>query len=237
MLRSLVKDLQGRHIAAHDGEIGSVVDTYFDDASWTVRYLVVDTGDWLPGRKVLISPASLLAEQGGKGAVRVDLNRAQVRDSPDADSDQPVSRQFEEAHARYYGYPFYWDGPYLWGNTPHPVSGSASVTLPPSGPAMAERTRELREAERRARESTLRSAGEVAGYRVVASDGPIGHIEDFLVDAVDWALKQLVVDTGGWLSGHKVALPPTLVREIDWITREVRVNASREEVRAAPPAT
>ncbi len=54
MLRS-VSDLHGREIRATDGEIGSVDRFLFDDETWTVRYLVVDTGNWLPGSQVLIS--------------------------------------------------------------------------------------------------------------------------------------------------------------------------------------
>ena len=60
MLRP-VKSILNYKILATDGEIGSVQDLYFDDHSWTIRYLVVDTGTWLPGRQVLISPRSIMA--------------------------------------------------------------------------------------------------------------------------------------------------------------------------------
>ena len=55
MLRSM-KDLNGFTIGATDGDIGKVAGCYFDDASYTVRYVVVDTGGWLSNRKVLLSP-------------------------------------------------------------------------------------------------------------------------------------------------------------------------------------
>ena len=55
MLRS-IKQLHGAKLGASDGEIGHVKDFYFDDQNWAVRYVVADTGSWLPGRQVLISP-------------------------------------------------------------------------------------------------------------------------------------------------------------------------------------
>jgi len=100
---------KGLTIAAVDGDLGSVADLYFDDLSWTVRYLVVDTGTWLPGRQVLISPLSV-REAGDK--ILVALTQAQVKDSPPVESDKPVNRQQEEAIARYYDQRYYWEGPY-----------------------------------------------------------------------------------------------------------------------------
>lgn len=233
----LKSDIHGKHLAARDGEIGSVVDTYFDDERWAVRYLVVDTGDWLPGKKVLISPASVAGAQSDDKALGVGLTRQQVKDSPGTDSDMPVSRQFEEAHARHYGYPFYWDGPYLWGNAQHPVSSGEPITLAPGNESNRERVSELREAEQRARESHLRSTNEVTGYRVVATDGPIGHVEDFLIDERGWAITGIVVDTRNWLPGKHVRLSRDAVEHIDWVTREVRMRATRDEIKDAPPAS
>ena len=55
MLRSIQK-LEGIRILAANQEVGTVEEAYFDDGKWVVRYLVVDTGGWLGGRRVLISP-------------------------------------------------------------------------------------------------------------------------------------------------------------------------------------
>lgn len=235
MLHKIKGELHGKDVLARDGTIGSVDDVYFDDQRWAVRYLVVDTGDWLPGRRVLISPASLAEEQPPGDHVQVELTREQVRNSPSEDQVMPVSRQFEEAYAHYYGYPFYWDGPFLWGRVQRPISGSAPVTAPP-GEGGGERTRELKEAEEKARRSHLRSDKEVLGYRVVAKDGTIGHIDDFLLDDRDWAINGLVIDTRDWLPGKRVTVSPEAVREVDWATREVRVNTTRDEIEHAPKA-
>src|SRR5687768_3585048 len=105
---------KGLTIAAADGDIGSVKDLYFDDGSWTVRYLVVDTGAWLPGRQVLISPMSV-NQPVTLDRVFVDLTREQVKDSPPVESDLPVNRQNELELSRHYRYPYYWEGPLRWG--------------------------------------------------------------------------------------------------------------------------
>jgi len=95
-------------IHARDGEIGTLEDLYFDDGQWIVRYLVVDTGKWLPGRRVLIAPASVQTVDWSARTIQVNLTRDQVRNSPDAGADKPVSRQHEEELSAYYGWPSYW---------------------------------------------------------------------------------------------------------------------------------
>ncbi len=84
MLRT-AGNLKGVTIEAMDGDIGSVQDLYFDDQTWTVRYVVVDTGTWLPGRQVLISPFAFQVVQGAS-RLRTSLTKEQVRDSPSIDS-------------------------------------------------------------------------------------------------------------------------------------------------------
>jgi hypothetical protein len=104
-----------------DGEIGKVKEFYFDDRHWTIRYLVADTGNWLTGRQVLISPYALVAVIKEEQQITIDLTKKQIEDSPSLNSDKPVSRQFEEAYYGYYGWPMYWDGPYMWGSYPYIV--------------------------------------------------------------------------------------------------------------------
>ena len=105
MLRS-IKQLYGDKLGASDGEIGHVKDFYFDDQNWAIRYLVADTGSWLPGRQVLISPHSLGRLDQAEKILRVNLTRKQIEDSPSIESHKPVSRQYEEEYYRYYGWPY-----------------------------------------------------------------------------------------------------------------------------------
>lgn len=221
MLHTL-KDLRGDKIAARDGEIGSVDQVYFDDEDWRVRYFVVDTGGWLSGRKVLISPASIDRSKSSDHALAVGLSREQIEHSPSVDADKPVDRQCEEAHARYYGYSLFWAPPEM----------AQMATLERSD----KRAQELKEAGRQAAESHLRSSDEVIGYSIHAADGKIGHVEDIRVDDRNWAVSDLVVDTRDWLPGKKVLVPPSAVEDIDWNTREVRLRMRREDVELASPA-
>ena len=94
MMRN-VNDLRGYAIRATDGVIGTVVDFYFDDQDWGIRYLVVDTGNWLSGRKVLISPLALGLPDWMIRELPVSLTKSQVKRSPDIDTKKPVSRQHE----------------------------------------------------------------------------------------------------------------------------------------------
>jgi hypothetical protein len=209
MLHS-ARDLEKYTIGATDGDIGSVYDLYFDDRTWTVRYIVVDTGNWLPGRRVLISPLSVKEPSWSLQRLGVGLTKGEVRDSPDIDTAKPVSRQHELALATYYGLAPYWDGPYRWGAVPYPFA--------PLGPPQADEpidpeTREIlhdegvyrlgpehferRLAEQEGADPHLRSVREVLGYYIQAADGEIGHAEDFLVDDRSWAIPA----TGGRGSG------------------------------------
>ena len=115
------KTLAGYKLQSLDGEIGKVKEFYFDDRFWAVRYLVADTGGWLTGRQVLISPYALISASKEEQHITVDLTKKQIEDSPSLDSDKPVSRQFEEAYYGYYGWPNYWAGPYMWGPYPYIV--------------------------------------------------------------------------------------------------------------------
>ncbi len=112
--------LKGFAIRATDGELGIFDQLYFDDESWAVRYLIVETGGWLGGRPVLISPVSVIHADTDARCLDVALTKTQVADSPDVDTQKPVSRQHEADYLEYYGYPFYWEGPYLWGPAAFP---------------------------------------------------------------------------------------------------------------------
>jgi uncharacterized protein YrrD len=228
MLQKVMKDLRGGDIVARDGAIGSVRDAYFDDDHWAVRYLVVDTGNWLPGRQVLISPASVAGIDDGR--VRVDLSRDQVERAPGAENQQPVSRLYEESHALYYGYPYYWAGPHLWGPVATPLSAPPTPTA-----RTANESREITEAReqalREAEQSHLRSSAEVVGYQIQATDGTIGHVADFLVDDRSWAIADMVVDTRNWLPGKTVRVAPSAIEQVDWSNKQVRVRMTRDQIK------
>jgi hypothetical protein len=207
-------------LGAVDGEIGKVKDFYFDDRYWTIRYLVADTGSWLgrEERLVLISPYALVAVDEEREAIATNLTRKQVENSPSADSDKPVSRQFETVYHEYYGWPGYWSGPNAWGASRYPV--------PP--------TEGANQGKEASWDSHLRSVREVEGYGVGAVDGEIGHIADFIIDEKDWAIRYLVVDTRNWLPGKHVLLSPQWIERVSWDDRKVYVNLGRDTIKDAP---
>ena len=221
MLRT-ASHLKGTSIAATDGEIGSVQDLYFDDHSWTIRYLVVDTGTWLPGRQVLISPRSIMAGTD-EGKIPVSLTKSQVENSPSTDVDKPVERQYEEEYSQYYGYPYYWTGPYRWGATPYP--GEGVLAVPEVAVAMPPRV---------GGDPSLRSTRNVTGYYIEATDGDIGHVDDFIVDTAAWAIRYMLVDTRNWWPGKKVLVSPEWINEVSWPDSRVYVDMSKEAIKSAP---
>ena len=220
---------KGMTIAALDGNIGSVKDLYFDDRTWTVRYLVVDTGTWLPGRQVLISPLSVQGTSS-KDEVAVSLNQEQVKGSPSIDTDRPVNRQHETELLSYYGYPYYWAGPYRWGLADY--AGALTIPpLPPSDPVAEEMAARARQEQG---DPSLRSVLDVTGYSIAASDGAIGHVEDFLIDEPAWAIRYMVVDTRNWLPGKKVIVSPEWIESVSWPESTVHVSLRRDHIEAAP---
>jgi sporulation protein YlmC with PRC-barrel domain len=222
-----VKTIKGSKLDGIDGEIGEVKEFYFDDRHWTIRYLVADTGTWLPGRKVLISPYALGAINKDiyNRQIAINLTKKQIEDSPSLDSDKPISRQFEHAFHKHYDWPTYWSGPYSWGSDHH-----------------IERDREkwkasLKSKKAMPRDHHLRSTHAVTGYHIQASDGEIGHVEDFVIDDETWAIRYLMVNTQNFWPGKNVLISPQWIDRVSWHESKVFVNLSRETIKESPEYT
>jgi hypothetical protein len=216
--------LRGATVHALDGDLGSVDDFYFDDELWVVRYVSVDTGTWLPGRRVVLSVMSIMTADWESGRLPVKLARDQIRDSPDVLSHPEVSRVLESQLLSYYGYPYYWAGDALWGTAAHPaLAAEASAGLMPPRPA--------RPADD---EHHLHSVKDVTGYHIHARDGEIGHIDDFLINRTDWGVDAILVDTSNWIGGRWVAIAPSSIGRIDWAGRHIRVNLSCKTLLTTP---
>jgi sporulation protein YlmC with PRC-barrel domain len=223
-------DMKGAAIIARDGAIGEVEDVYFDDEKWTARYLVVKAGALLSRRDVLVSPISIEKVDEANNRVIVNLTRDQVKSSPDIDTQKPVSRQHETAFMDYYGYPYYWGGPYLWGDSAFP----ATLAMPPAVESqMAAAAARRRESED-SYDEHLRSVNEVRGYHIEAADGEIGHVDDFVIDDRDWAIRSIVIKTGGWLLGRKTLVSPQSIEGISWTESKMFVNLTRDQIAGGP---
>lgn len=208
---------------ATDGEIGRSKDFLFDEDHWTVRYMVADTGKWLPGRKVLISPMSLGEPDWASKALPVALTKKEVEEAPSLEDTAHVSRKFESKWLSYYRYPFYWVGDGIWGAGVNPRE-LASKAEQAAGPAEDEG----------AEDTVLRSADEVMGYHIEAKDGEIGHVEDFVLDDETWMARYVVVNTRNWLPGKRVIVAPSWIEKVDWASEKAFVDLTRQEVKDSP---
>ena len=225
MLRS-AKQLAGYKIAAVDAVVGKVDDVYFDDSGWQVRYLVVDTGKWLPGRRVLLAPTVVADADDEAKAVAVGLTQEQIRNSPPSYADMPVSRQHEIELQQYFGWPAYWGA--------ETGLGMAPPLIPPEHePAAAAGAGAA--LERPSGDLHLHSVKEVAGYAIEAADGSVGHVEDVIVDDEDWTVRYLLVDTRNWWPGGHVIVAADWVNRISWIDHAVFVDLTRKAVKNSPP--
>jgi len=226
MLRS-IKQLYGDELRATDGEIGHIKDFYFDDENWAVRYVVVDTGTWLSGRLVLISP-HVFTNFDLDGVHRgVSLTRKQIENSPDFDSEKPVSRQYEDEYYRYYGWPNYWEGGGLWGGGPFPILAPPRQERRDASATEATTSHERGDAH-------LRSAQALHGYHIQTDTGAIGHVIDFIVDHETWAICHVVVETGHWYSGREIVISPKEIVRISYEESKVYVSVTKESILKAP---
>ncbi len=222
-----VKSLTGFSIGATDGEIGKVEEIYFDDTSWTVRYLVVKTGGWLSGRNVLISPAALLEPDWENKIFPVNLTQEQVKNSPDIDTDKPVSRQQEIDLYSYYAWPYSGTtGVGFYGGID--MMGMAEPAVPLDPNILQQDSQEPDG------DPHLRSTSEVKGYRIHATDGEIGDVEDFIIDDESWTIRYFIVDTGNWLPGKKVLLSPRWIQTVSWEDSAVNVDIPISAIKNSP---
>ncbi|MEO6788152.1 MAG: PRC-barrel domain-containing protein [Chthoniobacteraceae bacterium] len=220
-----IKQLYGRKLGATDGDIGHVKDFYFDDATWTIRYLVADTGDWLAERQVLLSTHAFGTPAYGATDADSDLlhtnqTRKQIEDSPPIDTHLPVSRQYEEAYHRYYGWPPYWQvGGML------STAGFATIPPPPLPGDLPHHGHNQRE------DLHLRSTKALTGYHIQATDGKIGSVSSFIVNEQDWRIRELVIETGHWYAGKTILLFPEAITRISYEDSTVFVNLAMEDIR------
>jgi uncharacterized protein YrrD len=236
MLRNL-RDLHNYAIRATDGDIGEVKDFYFDDQAWVIRYLIVETGNWLTSRKVLISPIAIGHPDWQEMILPVSVTREQVENSPDIDTDKPVSRQHEMEYLGYYAYSLYWNGSGLWGAGTDPnrmmpeFVSTPSVVEPQSDSLYGDSSIAPHSSD----DTHLRSCMVVMSYHIHASDGEIGHVDGMLVDEETWAIRFLIVNTSNWWIGHQVLIAPNLINDVSWDDGTVSLNVTQQQVEDAPP--
>jgi len=222
--------LRGFAIEATDGQIGTVSDLLFDDLSWQLRWVVVHTGSWLLGHKVLLPLTALRKPERATSRFTVQLTRQQVQDSPNVTTDLPVSRHMEARIYHHYDWNPYWR------------SGFSSIANSIGTPASMPRSEDI--GPRRQNETdamqpdgdpNLRSIIAVTGYHIEARDGAIGHAEDFIISDAAWHIRYVTVDTKNWLPGQRVVIVPQMIHEINWVSRSIFVDADVALIKGSPP--
>jgi len=214
-----INSLIGRKVEATDGNIGEVVEFYFDDKTWTVRYLIVKTGNWLSGRKVLISTVALINGFLEDGSFPVNLTKEQIIKSPDIDTDEPVSRQHEIELYNYYAWDNYWGSGFYGGGYMLPATFYA--------PIEEEIKRASADGDKHPEgDQHLRSSERVTGYHIHANDGEIGHVADFIADSYNWKIDFIVIDTHNWIGGKKVLADVKHIKEIEWENSKVFLDVT-----------
>jgi hypothetical protein len=235
----------GRYVrlSRSDGRVGAVKDFLFDDQSWKIRWMVVDTGQWMPGRQVLIHPSAIapldvagsarrglpMTSWGDTLVVSVRLTKQQIEGSPEASEDEPVTKQMEAQLYDYYGCDPHWGPTYFGPNV---------IATPFSGPPLVAVDMELQAAEREIRpgdgDRHLRSVATVNGYHVHATDGDLGHVENFPADDVNWDIRYLVIATHNWWPGKDVQLAPHAVRRRSDVRHRCQSNVRGGSGRSGP---
>jgi hypothetical protein len=233
-----VSGLEGCQVRASDGNVGAVKDFLFDDETWTIRWMAVDTGHWLPGRRVFIHPSAIapltlppkprlpMMSPGETLELTVNLAKQQIEAGPHTHEDEPVTSDMEALLYDYYGWDPYWGATHFGGA----VLPNAEARI------VADAARREADAEIPPADGVnrLHSVASFAGYYVHALDGDIGHVENVLAEDANWEIRYLVIATRNWWPGKVVQLAPYAVKDIDWFGERINMNVSRDQVRSAP---
>jgi uncharacterized protein YrrD len=195
--------LIGSPVTATDGEIGCVRAFLFDDQSWKVGYLVVDVGNWLKRRDVVLPIAALELPDWAKKLCHTHLTKKQVHDSPEVDTEMPVSRQQELAMRDYFGRLASW------------LDKEYGMPSMPTGTKYPVHVTEVLH---------LRSTSRVLGYHVRGTAGEAGTLEDFIMDEASWHLVYLDVKCGDWLQNRSVLVPTLWVQSVSWANLVIQLH-------------
>lgn len=198
-------------------------------------YLVVDVGSWWESKQVLLTPEIIEGIDVSSQALSVNITREQVRESPDVMNDMPLSREKEMALHQHYGWQPYWSSQaagvpgLLYPALRTPI---AETTVPDDELGTTRNVDEPRVLINE--ENTMRSAAEIIGYSIKATDGDVGAVEDFIVDDSFWIVRYMIVDTGDWLPGKSVLVSPGWIQEMDWLANTVFVNLTQHSIENSP---
>ncbi|MFD2630258.1 PRC-barrel domain-containing protein [Oceanobacillus kapialis] len=219
-------DLKSYNIHAADGEMGKVKDMYFDDEKWAIRYAIVDTRKWLPGRRVLLSPSSFITLNENDKHLEVEYDKEKVRNSPSISEESAVTKDTEDSLIGYYGWSRYWAGNMLWGANDRPLADFP----PPEEPQHEVYDQQLEEQSR----YDLRSEDETIGFKVHANDGKIGSVADMIFDSEYWKLRYIVVQDSETFTEEQYYVYHTdQIESVDWFEEDIYIKGTLTETKNA----
>lgn len=242
MLQS-IQNLLGFTLGATDGEIGKVKDFYIDDKTWKIRYLVVETGNWLFGRKVLLSPVAVQSPDRNEKVFPVNLTKDQIKNSPDIDTEKPVSRQQEKELHSHYSWPVD-PGAGVGFMTTGMVGGVIAPDVPfeeriaeefryHEKDTMSDRGPDPEHPHHQTGDPNLISFKDVKSYKIHTNDTEIGNVEDFLIDSA-WNIPFLVAKTGEWNSGKNISIATSQISRIDWKNSSIYIDQTMDFLKTIP---
>lgn len=217
MLTTL-KHFKGYTVKAKNGVIGEVKDICFDDRHWIIRHFVIDTGTWLPGRQLLLSPAVLAQPNWSSRFFTIVLTKEQVKNSAGRDRKKLDDHKHKGTVDSNYKWPTYW--------TDSPLPGDISIHNLPlkSEPDPAETKAVF----------YLRSMEEVIGYAIHTLDGEIGQAEDFVLEYTTWKINWVVTVTDKWLFGRKILIPTQWIDNVSSTDLKVYLSLENDFIKICP---
>jgi sporulation protein YlmC with PRC-barrel domain len=220
-----VSDLQGYTIHATDGDIGTLRTLYLDEEEGGVASFVIDTGTWISGKHVLVSPDVLGQPDMDRKRLSVNLTREEIKACPEIDMHATAPGPYSGvSHTRSRGPVFWSSDPFVLNSLAARPGGMPLSSPPVTPPAVTEEIRV----------PVLHSSRKIIGYHIQARDGSIGHVEDFLIDTDTWHIRYMVVDTRNWWPGKKVLVSPKWIQAVHWDGADVSVDLTRDQIKTSP---
>jgi hypothetical protein len=215
-----ISDLQNYTVEAIDSPVGNVGDFYFLRGQWIISYLLLNVPFESRDSGVLISTGDINEILHNKNVFLINLSSEQVRDSPEIDVSQPISRKHEIELLEYYGWPADW------------LKEEHDMT--PIGELSEEPEREESDDADQNSEPDLLSCDEITGlFQIQANDSEVGKLTDFIVDEEDWIIRYLAAQFQPSPTGY-ILLPTGLIDRVDWIEAQIYLNASLANIELSP---
>ena len=207
------KDLKKFKLQTENGDAGQIHDLYFDDSSWAIKYVVIDSGGWFPGKRLILPVSEIDDAVEALQTIRVNLRREDIENGPGIDEVKPVSRQIVRTLLSHHKVLILLptDNHYLPNWLIKILKAVSSQTEKMPAPA--------------AGHHQLRSAREIIGYNVIYNDEKIGFLSDLIVNTVDWTIPSIVAKQRKPLMETSVLmLSPEHVETFDWAGHQIELS-------------